>query len=458
MEFTYTKKELIKQMFKIGIPVALQNLISVLVNMLDTIMIGRVGEAQVGAINQVNSLYVFYNMFIWGICMGTVVITARYWGMGKTEPIRDMVGLSMRINMIAGVILSATTVLFPRQVMRLFAVDPEVIEYGVEYLSIMAWFYILPAVTVTFLSNLRALGDVKISVVIYTCSCLTNLVLNWVLIYGNLGAPALGVKGAAVATAISKSVECVLVLIYMYRLEKRIKFRMRYVFAKASQYIPSFIKYGLPVFFSEFAWGVGMTAQAANLGQYSKSFLAAYSLVMVILDLSTVAMCGFANASLIILGNMIGAGNDEEAKKWSKFFVIGGFAVGFVMMGIIFLIRPIAPYFIVCGEETKEYIRKMLLICAYVDFCYGVSWNLGSGVLRAGGDTKFMAKIDVGTIIVLKCICGTLLGTVLHINPLIVMTVVCSDELIKAVIYLCKYFKGDWLKHGMTVQNGEQPL
>lgn len=458
MEFTYTKKELIKQMFKIGIPVALQNLISVLVNMLDTIMIGRVGEAQVGAINQVNSLYVFYNMFIWGICMGTVVITARYWGMGKTEPIRDMVGLSMRINMIAGVILSATTVLFPRQVMRLFAVDPEVIEYGVEYLSIMAWFYILPAVTVTFLSNLRALGDVKISVVIYTCSCLTNLVLNWVLIYGNLGAPALGVKGAAVATAISKSVECVLVLIYMYRLEKRIKFRMRYVFAKASQYIPSFIKYGLPVFFSEFAWGVGMTAQAANLGQYSKSFLAAYSLVMVILDLSTVAMCGFANASLIILGNMIGAGNDEEAKKWSKFFVIGGFAVGFVMMGIIFLIRPIAPYFIVCGEETKEYIRKMLLICAYVDFCYGVSWNLGSGVLRAGGDTKFMAKIDVGTIIVLKCICGTLLGTVLHINPLIVMTVVCSDELIKAVIYLCKYFKGDWLKHGMTVQNEEQPL
>ncbi len=182
MEFTYTKKELIKQMFKIGIPVALQNLISVLVNMLDTIMIGRVGEAQVGAINQVNSLYVFYNMFIWGICMGTVVITARYWGMGKTEPIRDMVGLSMRINMIAGVILSVTTVLFPRQVMRLFAVDPEVIEYGVEYLSIMAWFYILPAVTVTFLSNLRALGDVKISVVIYTCSCLTNLVLNWVLI------------------------------------------------------------------------------------------------------------------------------------------------------------------------------------------------------------------------------------------------------------------------------------
>lgn len=456
MEFTYTKKELIRQMFRIGVPVALQNLINVLVNMLDAIMIGQVGEAQLAAVNQVNSLYVFYTMFIWGICMGTVVITARYWGMGKTEPIRDMMGFAIRINMIAGAVLSAVTILFPHQVMRFFAKDPDVIAYGVDYLSIMAWFYIIPAITVTFLSNLRALGDVKVSVVIYTCSCLINLVLNWVLIYGNLGAPSLGIKGAAVATVISKTIECVLALIYMYKIENRLNFRMRYVFADAHQYIPSFLKYGLPVFFSEFAWGIGMTVQAATLGQYSKSFLAAYSLVMVILDLSTVAMCGFANASLILMGNMIGAGNDKEAKKWSKFFVMGGFLVGLVMMGIIFMIRPIAPYFIAATEETKEYIRKMLIICAYVDFCYGVSWNLGAGVLRAGGDTKYMARVDVGTIILIKCIGGTILGTFLHADPLLVMAFVCSDELVKGIIYLCKYFKGDWLKHGMTVKEGGQ--
>ena len=168
MELTYTKKEIIKQMFKIGIPVALQNLISVLVNMLDTIMIGQVGEAQLAAVNQVNSIYVFYTMFMWGVCMGTVVITARYWGMGKTEPIRDMMGFAVRINMIAGTVLSVVMLLFPYQIMRLFAKDAEVIAYGVDYLSIMAWFYVVPAITVTILSNLRALGDVKVSVVIYT--------------------------------------------------------------------------------------------------------------------------------------------------------------------------------------------------------------------------------------------------------------------------------------------------
>lgn len=458
MEFTYTKKEIVKMMIKIGVPVALQNLISVLVNMLDTIMIGSVGEAQLGAINQVNSLYVLYNMFIWGVCMGTVVITARYWGMGKTEPIRDMIGLAMRICIIAGALLSVTALLFPHQVMRVFSNDPEVIEYGVQYLKIMAWFYVLPAVSTTFLSNLRAIGDVKISVVIYTISCLTNLVLNWVLIYGNLGAPRLEVRGAAIATAISKTLEIALVLFYMYKVETKLNFRLKYIFANVKEYIPSFLKFGIPVFFSEFIWGLGMTFQAATLGQYGKSFLAAYSLVMVILDLSTVAMCGFANATMIILGNMIGAGNDEEAQKWSRFFLAGGLLVGIFMAAIVLVIRPFAPGFIVCGEETKQYILKLLLICAYVDFCYGVSWNLGSGILRAGGDTKYMAKIDVGVTIVLKCVIGTLSGVVLKIDPVAVMMIICSEDLIKGAIYLRKYLKGNWLMHGLAAKKDDTEI
>jgi len=457
MEQMYTKKEIIRQMFKIGIPVAAQNFVSVLVNMLDTIMIGSVGEAQLGAINQVNSLYVFFNMFVWGISMGTVVITARYWGQQKIDPIRDMIGLAMRVNIIAALLLSAVTLTVPEVVMRIFASDPEVIAYGVEYLRIMGWFYLFPAISTTFLSNLRAVHDVKISVVVYTCSCLTNLVLNWVLIYGNLGAPRLEVAGAAIATAISKTIEIVFVLIYMHKLEHRLNFRMHYIFVKTAQYIPSFIKFGIPVFFSEFIWGFGMTMQSAILGQYSKEFLAAYSLVLVILDLSTVAMCGFSNASLILLGNMIGAGKDGEAKKWSKFFVIGGIGVGVFMAAVVMVIRPFAPGFIVCSETTANYILSMLLVCAYIDVCYGTSWNLGAGVLRAGGDTGFVAKIDVFSAIFMKGVLGAICGLWLKLDPLLVMTIVCSDELIKAIIYFVKYLKGDWLRHGMTVHNEEEP-
>lgn len=442
-------------MFKIGIPVAAQNFVSVLVNMLDTIMIGSVGEAQLGAINQVNSLYVFFNMFVWGISMGTVVITARYWGQKKTEPIRDMIGLAMRVNIIAGILLSAITLTIPETVMRIFASDPEVIAYGVEYLKIMGWFYVLPAVSTTYLSNLRAIHDVKISVVVYTCSCLTNLVLNWVLIYGNLGAPRLEVAGAAIATVISKSLEFILVMIYMHKFEQVLNFRLTYIFAKTKEFIPAFIKFGIPVFFSEFIWGFGMTIQSATLGQYSKEFLAAYSLVLVILDLSTVAMCGFANASLILMGNMIGAGHDAEARKWSRVFVLGGLFVGVFMAGIILLIRPFAPNFIECTEVTANYIKQMLFVCAYIDLCYGMSWNIGAGVLRAGGSTNFVAKVDVAMALIMKGAVGIVCGIILRLDPLLVMILVCSDEFLKAVIYLGKYLKGNWLRHGMTVHQEE---
>lgn len=452
----YTKKEIILQMLKIGIPVALQNFINVLVSMLDTLMIGNVGEAQLGAVNQVNSVYVFYTMFIWGICMGTVVITARYWGKGETEPIRDMIGLAMRISMIAAVLLSVFIEMFPYEVMRFLAKDPEVIEYGVQYIRVFGWFYILPAITVTFLSNLRAIGDVKVSVAVYSISCLTNLVLNWVFIYGNLGAPRLEVRGAALATVISKTIECVLVLIYMYKIENKINFRMKYIFADVKRFVPSFLKFGIPVFLSEFIWGLGQTVQASTLGQYSKEFLAAFSLVMVILDLSTVAMCGFANASMILMGNMIGAGRDVEAKKWSKFFAVGGICVGVFMAAVVMIIRPFAPNFIVCGEETKNYILTILLICAYIDVCYGASWNLGSGILRSGGNTGLLAKIDVGFTIFFKIVLGTFLGRILQIEPVLLMLIICSDDLVKGLAYLTIYIKGNWLKHGMTVKEDEE--
>lgn len=447
--------ELLKEILMLGIPVMLQNLVNVLVNMLDTIMIGQLGEAQLGAVNQVNVLYMFYTMFIWGIGIGAVTISSRYWGMGDVDSIRCMTGLAMRINIIAGAVVSAVTLLFPRQVMRFFAADPEVIEYGVEYLSVMAWFYIFPAITNTFLTNLRAVHTVFQSVVIFTISCFTNLCLNWVLIYGNLGAPALGVKGAAIATAISKTLEVIIVLFFMHKIENKLNFRMRYIFADVTPYWKSFLKVGVPVFCSEFFWGVGMTVQGAAMGQYSKEFLAAYSLVMVIMDISTVSMCGFANSSLTIIGNLIGGGKDDEARKISGTMVKGGIAVGVFMALVMIAIRPFAPGFIAASEATREYILKMMLILAYLDVCYGVSWNMDAGILRAGGDTKFLMKVNVGVTAVVKLVIANILGRVLMIDPLYLFLIVCSEDLIKGILFFWRYKKGDWILHNVSAVEAE---
>lgn len=453
MSTDYSKKEVFLKVFSIGFPIAMQNLVSVLINMLDTIMIGQVGEAELAAINQCNALYVLFTNFMWGIGIGTVVITSRYYGMGKTEPIKKLVGLSMRINIIASIVLSIITLLFPYNVMRFFAADADVIEYGVQYLKIMGLFYIIPAISYTYLVNLRAVHNVKISVVIYTGSCLSNLILNWILIYGNLGAPALGVRGAAIATVISKAIELVIVIFYMYRKEKVINFRLSYIFGDTKEYLHKFCITCIPVFFSEFIWAVGMTIQAAAMGQYNKEFLAAYSLVMVIMDLSTVAMCGFSNASMIILSNDIGAGKDELAIKKSRLFVISGMIVGVFMASILVVLRPYIPGLIVCSDITKQYILKAVYICIFVDLCYGISWNMGGGVLRAGGDTKYIAIIDASVTLSLKCIIVPLLISIFEIPPLIAMTMFCCEDIIKLFFFLGKYLKGNWIRHGITVSN-----
>ncbi len=451
----YDKKEIVRQVLAFGIPVALHNFANTAVNMLDTVMVGRLGGPQLAAVNQCNQLYLFYTMFIWGVCMGAATLSARYWGKGETKPIRDLIGLTVQISAVVGVLLSAAILIFPHFVMRIFASDPEVIRYGVEYLKVIGWAYIFPAFTLTYLSNLRAVGNVKISLVASLFSCCVNGFLNWVLIYGNLGAPRLEVRGAAIATAISKACEFLLVLAYMYTREKDVGFTLRNIFVDTKPYFPSFFRFGIPVFFSEFIWGIGMTVQSAVLGQYDAEFLAAYSLVLVVGDLSTVFMCGFANANMVILGNMLGAGRDEEVRKLSRSFTCVGLGLGAVMAGIVLALRPFAPGFIVSTEKTAEYISIMMLIMAYVVFCYGSSWNLSAGVLRAGGDTAFCAKVDIYVTLALKCGIGAFLGLVLRLPALIVYFVMCSEDLIKGILLLIRYLKGNWLHHGLTIAQSQ---
>ncbi|HPD89209.1 MAG TPA: MATE family efflux transporter [Oscillospiraceae bacterium] len=451
----YDKKEIARQVLAFGIPVALHNFVNVAVNMLDTIMVGRLGGLQLAAVNQCNQLYLFYTMFIWGICMGAATLSARYWGKGETKPIRDLIGLTVQISATVGVLLSAVILIFPHFVMRIFASDPEVIRYGVEYLKVIGWAYIFPAFTLTYLSNLRAVGNVKVSLMVSLASCFINGFLNWILIYGKLGAPRLEVRGAAIATAISKAFELLVVLAYMYFKEKDVGFTLKSIFVNTKPYLPSFVKFGIPVFFSEFIWGIGMTVQSAVLGQYDAEFLAAYSLVLVVGDLSTVFMCGFANADMVILGNMLGAGRDEEVKKLARSFTYIGLALGAVMAGIVLALRPFAPDFIVSTEKTKEYIRIMMLIVAYVVFCYGSSWNLSAGVLRAGGDTAFCAKVDTYVTLIMKCGIGAFLGLVLRLPVLIVYFVMCSEDLVKGILLLIRYLKGNWLHHGLTIPQSQ---
>jgi len=451
----YDSGSVIKQLLAIGVPIALQNLISIGVSFVDTIMVGQLGEIKLGGVNQANQAYFFFTTIVFGLSIGAVIISARHWGRRETEPMRVITGLTMRLCIIFGILVSAVVLLFPDKMMRIFADDPAVISEGVKYLKVIGWTYPITAFTGSYLISLRACGDVRVSMWIYAISCLMNVFLNWVFIFGNLGAPRMEVQGAAIATAICRATEALLAFLYMNYAEHRINFRIKYIFKNAHDFWKPMARYGLPVLLSESIWGVGMTVQSAIIGNLGVSALAAYSVIYVIQDLVTVLMIGFVNGEMIILSNLIGAGRVERAKKLVRTFNLVSAGFGALMGLVIFAISPLAPSFIVCSSETAAMIRSMMLVSSVMVFFLALSWNVSGGPLRAGGDTRCCAAIDVVSFFIFKVIIGNVTAFVLKLDPVAIYAILSSDEAFKGIAFYTRLKRGEWVHKKLSPEPEE---
>ena len=230
------ENKLYKKLLKIAIPISVQNLINVGVSITDTIMIGNISEVQLSGISQANQVYFIFTTLIFGLASGSTVLTSQYWGKKQVKPIREILGLMIRIGVICGILLGALVIAMPKEVMTVFTNDLEVIAYGAEYLKIIGYSYVLSAFTGVFLLGLRSLAKVKISMYVYGASFILNVFLNWVLIFGKFGFPAMEIRGAAIATLISRGVEVLLTLIYMYFIEKDLFFRLKDIFSRTNKY------------------------------------------------------------------------------------------------------------------------------------------------------------------------------------------------------------------------------
>lgn len=444
------KKSLVKTLLMVAIPIALQNLINVGVTVADTLMIGNIDEVQLSGISQANQPYFLFTTLIFGLTSGTIVLTAQYWGRKELEPIRALVGLMIRIGMVGGLLMSLFVLTKAEFIMNIYADDKEVIAYGVMYLKIVGYSYVFSAFTGVFLLGLRGVGNVKASMYIYGISFLFNLFLNWVFIFGNLGAPRLEIKGAAIATLISRILETILSIGYMYLVEKRLKFRFSDIFRKTRKYWRTLARYGGPALFSELNWGIGITVQVALIGHLGRYVLAAFSFINQVQQLASIAIIGIGVGSSIVVGNLIGEGREEEAKRLANNLVKVSFLIGAIMAAIAVLLRPIAPYMIQTSEETAEYIRSMLYVSAYMIFFESYTMVTMAGILRGAGDTIFCAVLDIGTLWLVKILLGIIVTYVLQLPPVWIYFVLCSDEFIKTLFTFRRVKRGEWI-HDTTL-------
>lgn len=440
-------KELYKFALKLAFPIMIQNLIGTLVNTADTIMLGYVGQSAMAASSLANQ----YTFVLWciffGMATATSVMCAQYWGKGDRNTIERVIGLAARVSIIFSVLFTVVSVAFPERIMLLFTNSPETVAIGAEYLRVLSFSFVFMAIAEVYLSALRSIGKVVFPSLVLVISLGANIFFNAAFIFGLFGLPALGVTGVAIGTVISRVIEVILCLIYSVRCE--IKFRIKYIFAKAGILTQDFIKICLPSIGNDMIWSLATTMFAVILGHMGDDIVAANAVAVMVVDIGAIAMRGFANATTIVIGQTLGANQIEETKGYSKKLVQLTAYVAAVGCVIIVALRPFIMNFYSdkLTETAVYYLGIMMFMTTYRMIGEGVNTCLICGCFRGGGDTKYGLYMDIIMMWLVALPLMAIAAYVFKLPPIWVYFVMTLDELEKMPFIFIHFNKYEWMKN-----------
>lgn len=447
MSFLIKDKNFYKLLFSLTLPIAAQNFVSFAVSLADSLMLGKINETVISGANLANQPFFILTIITFGIISASMVFASQYWGKGDVYSIKKIMTIMLRIALGVGLIAGILVISAPRFVMSLYTDDPAVIESGAEYLKIIGWAYPLYAITSATTGVLRSAHVTTISLVVYLSSLAVNVFLNWVFIFGNLGAAPMGIAGAALATAIARVVEFVILIVYLVFFEKKIHYTIQDFFAPVKDYIKPFIKTGLPVVINETMWSVGTSILSVIIGHISTEFVSANSIANTVWQGVWVTISGMAGATAVVLGNAIGSGEDRDTiQKKAYSIIFTAFLMGIAASITLLLIRrPITDFYSI-PQTTKDLACDLMISYAALILLECMSVQYVVGILRGGGDTKTAMFIDVFFLWTISIPFGAYVGLVLHWAPPFVYLVLRSDQVMKCTIGFFRMKSGKWIK------------
>jgi len=439
-------KQLYKDMFRIAIPISLQSLITVGINLMDTIMLSQMGDAQLSASSLAGQFINVFMIFCMGIGMGASVLTSRFWGMKDLGSLKKAVTIMLRFCFIFSAVFTVATIAAPEWIMRLYSNEADIIDYGIIYLRWMIPTYFCTGFSLTCTIVLRSIGQVRIPLACSIGAFFVNVFFNWVFIFGHLGAHRMEIAGAALGTLIARIFELLFICGYFFLIDKRISYRLRDLLTKCRDLLKEYIRISIPVLISDALLALGNNAVAMVMGRIGKAFVAANSVTMVVQQLSSVLTQGISNASGIITGHTMGEGDYKKAQRQGyTFLLIGGIICVAAALIILILRTPIINYYNVSDEAraiSYELMNAILLIVIF----QSMSSILTKGVLRAGGDTKFLMVGDILFLWIASVPLGALAGLVLHLPAFWIYTFLMIDQILKCIWCFFRLKSGKWLK------------
>ncbi|MBR4954008.1 MAG: MATE family efflux transporter [Oscillospiraceae bacterium] len=444
-----------KKLIRIALPVALQNIIMIGVNLVDTIMLGALGETALSASSQANQFISLFMFMCMGIGMGTSVMTGRFWGAKDMVSLKKVVGIAYRVGLVLALIFTVINIAIPVPVMRLFSKEEPVIYAGADYLRWSTITYVLMVLSTVSSNVLRSVGVNHMSFIASLCSFGVNIGANYLFIFGKCGCPEMGVAGAALGTMIARVFEVGIICVYFFCIDKRLRFRIKDIFAPCADMLKEFLRISIPVVLSDSLLGLGSSMLAVIMGRIGSQFVAANAIANVVQRISTFFLIGIAHASCIMISQTLGEQKIDEAKKHGETFVFLGAAIGLVAAGVIMLIKaPVINAYNIT-EDTKQIAFELMNAISIIVFFRSANMILTKGVLRGGGDTKFLVYADTSMMWLIAIPLGALAGLYLNLRPFWVYICLFSDQIIKTVWCVFRLKSGKWIQkiRGVQEQN-----
>ncbi|MEA4973177.1 MAG: MATE family efflux transporter [Candidatus Metalachnospira sp.] len=443
-------KNFYMSIFAIAIPIALQNLISLGTSMMDTVMLGRADGTGIllSASSLANQPFFILQVLTFGVASGSSVLCAQYWGKGDIKSIRDIFSFVLKIAIAIGIIFGIIVLTIPEKVMGLYSNNSEIIMRGAEYLRILGYAYFTFAISNTVISALRSIEVLRVSVISSLVSFFTNVFLNWVLIFGNLGAPRMGIKGAAIATLIARLLEFIIAMVYLLVIDKRLQFKLKDMLIHNKTLAGDVVKNGTPVVINEFMWSVATSVQAAILGHITYSAgnpVAANSIAGVIQQLSTVIILGVANAAAVLVGMAIGENNMKKAEERANALKRLSIVMGVIACAFILSVKSAFIGFYDVPAETKVLANEIITVFAFITIFTSINMTLIMGTLRGAGDTKFCMKTEMTCLWLVAIPLAFIAAFVFQLPVPIVFLLMKLDEPSKAIICIIRMRGTKWL-------------
>ena len=434
-------------LFRIAIPIIAQNLISSLLNVIDVAMIGQLGEVAVASVGLANQIFFLLILMLFGTYSGVGVFTAQLWGQRDVTSIRKVLGIGLMIGLVGSFLFSVLALAFPRLALGFYTVDPAVIDSGSSYLSIVGWGYMITAVTFAYSSVLRSTGYVRVPMVVSIFALSLKTFLNYGLILGNFGLPEMGVEGAAVATLIARLVEmaAMLAIVYVRKLPPAAKIAEMLGFNR--EFLKKVLTTSLPVLVNEMLWSFGITTYNMVYGRIGTDAIAAVNIAASIENLAFVIFMGISEATGILIGNRIGANQEQQAYTYARRTLIIS-SVGAILIGqALFWGSDLILSLYKLSPSSLENARRILIVISFLLWIRVGNMTIIVGVLRAGGDTRFSMFLDAGSVWLVGVPTAVIAGLVLHQPVYIVYLLVMSEELVKYAVGLWRFRSGRWINN-----------